>query len=76
MAHECLSVAMKDKTLCFLVRGNPTQVLLGFKKAGFGAGKYMGSAAQLNPARQSKRRRSGNFSKRLASRSQKMLSLQ
>ena len=42
MAHECWGVALKDKTLCFLVRGNPPQVLLGFKKTGFGAGKYAG----------------------------------
>nr|AIA13008.1 NUDIX domain protein [uncultured bacterium] len=34
---------MNDKTLCFLTRGNPpTQILLGFKKFGFGAGKYAG----------------------------------
>jgi 8-oxo-dGTP diphosphatase len=34
---------MKERTLCFLTRGNPPQeVLLGFKKIGFGAGKYAG----------------------------------
>jgi 8-oxo-dGTP pyrophosphatase MutT (NUDIX family) len=34
---------MQNKTLCFLTRGNPPEeVLLGFKKAGFGAGKYAG----------------------------------
>ena len=33
---------MGDRTLCFLIRGNPRQVLLGLKKAGFGAGKYAG----------------------------------
>jgi 8-oxo-dGTP pyrophosphatase MutT (NUDIX family) len=34
---------MNDRTLCFLVRGNPSQeVLLGLKKVGFGAGKYAG----------------------------------
>jgi 8-oxo-dGTP diphosphatase len=49
MTHECLSVAMKDKTLCFLVRGNPTQVLLGFKKAGFGAGKYAEFGGAVEP---------------------------
>jgi 8-oxo-dGTP diphosphatase len=34
---------MGDRTLCFLIRGNPChEVLLGLKKAGFGAGKYAG----------------------------------
>ncbi len=34
---------MKDRTLCFLTRGNPpSEVLLGLKKCGFGAGKYAG----------------------------------
>ena len=34
---------MSDKTLCFLIRGNPPrEVLLGLKKTGFGAGKYAG----------------------------------
>jgi len=34
---------MSDKTLCFLIRGNPPRkVLLGLKKTGFGAGKYAG----------------------------------
>ena len=40
---------MKDKTLCFLVQGNPPQVLLGFKKAGFGAGKYAGFGGAVEP---------------------------
>ena len=32
-----------DKTLCFLTRSTPrAEVLLGFKKVGFGAGKYAG----------------------------------
>jgi 8-oxo-dGTP pyrophosphatase MutT (NUDIX family) len=34
---------MTDRTLCFLTRGDPPdEVLLGLKKAGFGAGKYAG----------------------------------
>jgi 8-oxo-dGTP diphosphatase len=34
---------MRERTLCFLIRGNPvTEVLLGFKKIRFGAGKYAG----------------------------------
>lgn len=32
-----------EKTLCFLTHGHPSNdVLLGFKKVGFGAGKYAG----------------------------------
>jgi 8-oxo-dGTP pyrophosphatase MutT (NUDIX family) len=35
--------AMRDGTLCILIRENPgTEVLLGFKKVRFGAGKYAG----------------------------------
>jgi len=34
---------ISDRTLCFLTRGAPpTEVLLGFKKSGFGKGKYAG----------------------------------
>lgn len=34
---------MNERTLCFLVRGNPSsEVLLGLKKTGFGLGKYAG----------------------------------
>lgn len=34
---------MRDATLCFLIRGDPpAEILLGFKKAGFGVGKYNG----------------------------------
>jgi 8-oxo-dGTP diphosphatase len=34
---------MNERTLCLLVRGNPpSEVLLGLKKTGFGAGKYAG----------------------------------
>lgn len=34
---------ISDRTLCFLTRGDPpTEVLLGFKKSGFGKGKYAG----------------------------------
>lgn len=39
---------MRDRTLCFLVRGEPiNEVLLGFKKAGFGAGKYAGFGGRV-----------------------------
>jgi len=41
-------VAMRDRTLCFLIRGNPAnEVLLGFKKIGFGAGKYAGFGGKV-----------------------------
>lgn len=33
---------MQAKTLCFLLRSTPPEVLLGLKKRGFGAGKYAG----------------------------------
>lgn len=39
---------MNDRTLCFLVSGNPpTEVLLGLKKTGFGAGKYAGFGGKV-----------------------------
>jgi len=38
---------MQDATLCFLIKRNPAQVLLGFKKAGFGAGKYNGIGGKV-----------------------------
>ena len=39
---------MIDVTLCLLVRGDPpTEVLLGLKKAGFGAGKYNGFGGKV-----------------------------
>ena len=39
---------MRDGTLCFLIRGNPPdQVLLGFKKVGFGAGKHGGFGGKI-----------------------------
>ena len=40
---------MGDRTLCFPIRGNPVQVLLGFKKAGFGEGKYAGFGGKVEP---------------------------
>lgn len=41
---------MRDRTLCFLIRGNPpTDILLGFKKIGFGAGKYAGIGGKVEP---------------------------
>jgi 8-oxo-dGTP diphosphatase len=39
---------MRDVTLCLLVRGDPpAEILLGFKKAGFGAGKYNGFGGKV-----------------------------
>jgi len=41
---------MRNATLCFLVRENPTnEILLGFKKVGFGAGKYNGFGGKVEP---------------------------
>ena len=41
---------MRDVTLCFLVRGNPPhEILLGFKKVGFGVGKYNGFGGKVEP---------------------------
>jgi 8-oxo-dGTP diphosphatase len=38
-----LEKKMNERTLCFLVRGNPSsEVLLGLKKTGFGVGKFAG----------------------------------
>src|SRR5689334_19485508 len=43
-------MTMKVRTLCFLTRGNLLQeVLLGFKKTGFGAGKYAGFGGGVEP---------------------------
>jgi len=39
-----------EATLCYLVRGEPIQeVLLGLKKAGFGAGRYVGVGGKIEP---------------------------
>ena len=39
---------MRDFTLCLLVRGDPpAEILLGLKKAGFGAGKYNGFGGKV-----------------------------
>lgn len=39
---------MRQATLCLPVRGDPpTEVLLGFKKAGFGVGKYTGFGGKV-----------------------------
>ena len=39
---------MQKATLCFLIKGNPPdEILLGFKKAGFGAGKYNGIGGKV-----------------------------
>lgn len=41
---------MTETTLCFLIQGNPPQrLLLGFKKVGFGAGKYTGFGGKVRP---------------------------
>lgn len=41
---------MCDKTLLFLIRGNPArEVLLGLKKTGFGAGKVAGFGGSVEP---------------------------
>jgi len=41
---------MRDRTLCFLLRGNPaTEILLGLKKVRFGAGKYAGFGGRVEP---------------------------
>lgn len=41
---------MKDRTLCLLTKGSPPgQVLLGYKKIGFGAGKYTGIGGKVEP---------------------------
>lgn len=39
---------MRAATLCFLVQGDPpAQVLMGYKKAGFGQGKYTGFGGKV-----------------------------
>jgi len=39
---------VRDATLCFLVRGKPpTEILLGYKKTGFGAGKWGGFGGKI-----------------------------
>ena len=39
---------MQDATLVFLLKGNPiSKVLLGYKKAGFGQGKYAGFGGKI-----------------------------
>jgi mutator protein MutT len=41
---------MRNATLCLLVRGDPLdEILLGLKKAGFGAGKYNGFGGKIEP---------------------------
>jgi 8-oxo-dGTP diphosphatase len=41
---------MRDATLCLLVRGDPSQqVLLGLKRAGFGACKWGGFGGKIEP---------------------------
>ena len=39
---------MRDMTVCFLIRGtSPHEVLLGYKKRGFGAGKFAGIGGRV-----------------------------
>lgn len=41
---------MREATLCFLTKGQPVaKVLLGLKKKGFGAGKYLGFGGKVEP---------------------------
>ncbi len=41
---------MREATLCLLVQGEPVeQVLLGFKKRGFGQGKFTGIGGKVEP---------------------------
>ena len=41
---------MIDSTICIAIRENPdTEILLGFKKIGFGAGKYTGIGGRIEP---------------------------
>jgi len=41
---------MRDATLCFLVQEDaPAKVLLGYKKSGFGQGKYTGFGGKVEP---------------------------
>ena len=41
---------MRDATLCLLVqKGAPAKILLGYKKAGFGRGKYTGFGGKVEP---------------------------
>ncbi|MFN8487143.1 MAG: 8-oxo-dGTP diphosphatase [Caldilineaceae bacterium] len=41
---------MREATLCLLVQGEPVErVLLGFKKRGFGQGKYTGFGGKVEP---------------------------
>ena len=41
-------LSMIHAPLCYLIRGNPpSEILLGLKKAGFGAGKYVGFGGKI-----------------------------
>ena len=41
---------MKYATICYLLKSNPhRQLLLGYKKTGFGAGKYNGPGGKIEP---------------------------
>jgi len=44
----CRYTAMRQRTVCFLIRDNtPAEVLLGLKKRGFGAGKITGIGGKV-----------------------------
>lgn len=40
---------MTNATLCFLINKSSREILLGFKKVGFGAGKYSGIGGKVEP---------------------------
>jgi 8-oxo-dGTP diphosphatase len=43
-----LNRTMKQATLCYVIRGDPArEVLLGYKKTGFGRGKYVGFGGKI-----------------------------
>jgi len=41
---------VREATLCFLLRGEPPdEILMGYKKVGFGAGKWSGFGGKIEP---------------------------
>ena len=49
---------MKEATLCYVIRGNPaSEVLLGYKKEGFGLGKYVGFGGKVEAGGPARRKR-------------------
>jgi mutator protein MutT len=50
MGHCAILFSVRDATLCLLVGGDPPEaILLGFKKMGFGMGKYNGFGGKVEP---------------------------